>query len=148
MSIGDNIKTFFQGFFHHDLKVGKAEIPTGGITGGTAALIESKEAKELAEAKTNENEQVETQIDELCAHEENLKKLESPAAKIFAGKLVSGGARALHDFVEEKLPEVHEKSEEMYKKQQENKEKGAYGKMPIIELGKKIGEWIGGIFKK
>lgn len=148
MSVGENIKTFFQGFFHHDLKVGKAEIPTGGIVGGTAAVLESKEAKELAQAKTDENEQVEAQIDEPCAHEEDLKKLEGPFGKICGGGLVGIGARKLHDYVEEKLPEVHEKSEEMYKKNQENKEKGAFGKMPVIELGKKIGEWIGGMFKK
>ena len=63
MSVGENIKTFFQGFLHHGLKAGKAAIQTDGIIGGKAALIKSKEAKELAEAKTNENEQVEVSLE-------------------------------------------------------------------------------------
>ena len=104
MSIGDNIKTFFQGFFHHDLKVGKAEIPTGGIIGGTAALIESKEAKELAEAKTNENEQVEANIEEPCCPQQEMinKAKESPAGKHFTKRM-----QVMHD-VGEKIPGWHD----------------------------------------
>ncbi len=64
MSIGENVKTFLNsvgGF----LALG----PAGKIAGKVAEKIsENKEAKELTEAKTDENEQVETNIEDTCCH--------------------------------------------------------------------------------
>ena len=87
--------------------------------------------KELVKAATNENEQVETQIDEpCCMAQEMLDKMET---KVLVGFDTTKGAQTIHGIVKEKAPKAHENYKNVTEK---------------CGLLKMAADWFKGLFKK
>lgn len=115
----ENIKSFFA----------KKEVTFEEKTGVKLEVNEIK--KELDKAATNENEQVEANIEEPCCMAQEM--LDKTETKVAVGFGTTKGAQAIHDIVKEKAPKVHENYKNVT-------EKGG-----LLEMA---ADWFKGLFKK